>query len=100
MKLIYFDDFMLGVLDGDSVVDVSAVVQDIPHTNPGNLMNGLIVRFDDYRGRLEEAAAAGTGVALSGVRIRAPLPGPTTIDCMAVNYMEDGAGSARVPSSR
>ena len=49
MKLVYFDDYKLGVLVGDSVVDVSAVVQDIPHTNPGNLMNGLIERFDDYR---------------------------------------------------
>ncbi len=97
MKLIYFDDFKLGVLDGDSVVDVSAVVQDIPHTTPGNLMNGLIERFDDYRGRLEQAAAAGTGVALSGVRIRPPLPGPTTIDCMAVNYMEDGTRDEPAP---
>ena len=75
MKLVYFDDFKLGLIVGDSVVDVSAVVQDIPHTNPGNLMNGLIERFDDYRGRLEDAAA-GTGVPLAGVRIRPPVPGP------------------------
>ena len=85
MKLLYFDDFRLGVLAGDTVVDVSAVVQDVPHTGPGNLMNGLIERFDDYRGRLEDAAGAATGVALASVRIRAPVPGPTTIDCMAVN---------------
>ncbi len=96
MKLVYFDDFKLGVLAGDSVVDVSAVVQDIPHTNPGNLMNGLIERFDDYRGRLEDAAA-GTGVALASVRIRPPVPGPTTIDCMAVNYMEDGTRAEPAP---
>ena len=32
MKLLFFDDFKLGVLKGDSVVDVSAVVTDIPHT--------------------------------------------------------------------
>jgi len=96
VKLVYFDDFKLGVLTGDSVVDVSAVVQDIPHTNPGNLMNGLIERFDDYRGRLEDAAA-GTGVALASVRIRPPVPGPTTIDCMAVNYMEDGTRAEPAP---
>ena len=97
MKLIYFDDFKLGVLSGDSVVDVGAIVQDVPHTNPGNLMNGLIARFDDYRQRLEDAAAAGGGVALSGVRVRPPVPGPTTIDCMAVNYMEDGTREAPAP---
>ena len=29
MKLLYFDDYKLGVLKGDTVVDVSSVVQDI-----------------------------------------------------------------------
>ncbi|TKW80371.1 MAG: fumarylacetoacetate hydrolase, partial [Bradyrhizobium icense] len=32
MKLVYFDDFKLGVLKGETVVDVSAEVKDIPHT--------------------------------------------------------------------
>jgi 2-keto-4-pentenoate hydratase/2-oxohepta-3-ene-1,7-dioic acid hydratase in catechol pathway len=90
MKLAYFDDFKLGVVKGDGVVDVSAVVGDIPHTGPGDLMSGLIARFDDYRGKLEAAAEAGTAVPLSSVRIRPPLPKPGNIDCMAVNYMEDG----------
>ena len=97
MKLVYFDDFKLGVLNGDSVVDVSAVVRDIPNIDPGSLMNGLIARFDDYRGRLEDAAADAAGVALARVRIRPPVPGPTTIDCMAVNYMEDGTRDAPAP---
>ena len=97
MRLVFFDDFKLGVLKGDSVVDVSSVVQDIPHTNPGNLMNGLIERFDTYKGRLEDAAAKGQGVPVSGVRIRPPLPGPTNIVCMAVNYMEDGTRSEPAP---
>ena len=32
MKLLFFDDFKLGVLKGDTVVDVSDVVRNIPHT--------------------------------------------------------------------
>src|SRR5580704_15381450 len=90
MKLMYFDDYRLGVLAGDSVVDVSAAVQDIPHTGPHNLISGLIERFADYKKRLEEAAARGRGVPLANVKIRPPLPKPVNIDCMAVNYMEDG----------
>src|SRR6185503_16150678 len=98
MKILYFDDFKLGVLKGaNTVVDVSAVVQDIPHTGPGDLMNGLIERFDQYRPKIEAAVASGTGVPLASVRIRPPLPKPTTIDCMAVNYMEDGTRSAPAP---
>ena len=97
MKLVYFDDFKLGVVKGDAVVDVSAEVKDIPHTGPGDLMNGLIERWDSYRPRLEAAVARGAGLPLSGVRIRPPVPGPRTIDCMAVNYMEDGTRSEPAP---
>ena len=94
MKLLYFNDFRLGVVAGDSVVDVTDLVSDIPHIDRGDLINGLIERFDDYRSKLEAGAADGGGVPLADVRIRPPVPKPTTIDCMAVNYMEDGTRDA------
>ncbi|HEX9466599.1 MAG TPA: fumarylacetoacetate hydrolase family protein [Alphaproteobacteria bacterium] len=97
MKLVYFNNFALGVLKGDSVVDVSAVVKDIPHTGPHNLISGVIERFGEYRKRLEEAAQKGQGVPLAQVKIRPPLPKPTTIVCMAVNYMEDGTRTEAAP---
>jgi 2-keto-4-pentenoate hydratase/2-oxohepta-3-ene-1,7-dioic acid hydratase in catechol pathway len=97
MKLLYFDDYKLGVLKADNVVDVSSAVQDIPHTGPGDLINGLIERFAQYRGRLEDAAASGRGLPVSSVRIRPPLPKPTNIDAMAVNYMEDGTRKEPAP---
>jgi 2-keto-4-pentenoate hydratase/2-oxohepta-3-ene-1,7-dioic acid hydratase in catechol pathway len=97
MKLGYFDDYKLGVIKGDSVVDVSAVVRDIPHLGPHDLINGLIARFSDYRSRLEQEAAKGKGVPLASVRWRAPLPRPVNIDCMAVNYMEDGTRKEPAP---
>jgi 2-keto-4-pentenoate hydratase/2-oxohepta-3-ene-1,7-dioic acid hydratase in catechol pathway len=97
MKLLYFDDFRLGVLRGDDVVDVSGVVKDIPHLTPQDLMNGLIERFDAYRSKLEAAAASGAGIPVASVRIRPPLPKPGNIDCMAVNYMENGTLPAPAP---
>jgi 2-keto-4-pentenoate hydratase/2-oxohepta-3-ene-1,7-dioic acid hydratase in catechol pathway len=97
MKLMYFDDYKLGVVTGDGVVDVSSVVQDIPHTGPHDLINGLIERFAGYRPRLEEAARRGKAVAIANVRIRPPLPRPVNIDCMAVNYMEDGTRTEPAP---
>lgn len=97
MKLLFFDDFKLGVLKGESVVDVSHVVHDIPHTEPGNLISGLIAHFADYRGRLESAVAQGQGTPVSQVRIRSPLPKPYNIVCMAVNYMEDGTRDEPAP---
>src|SRR5260221_4042525 len=68
-----------------------------PHSGPGDLMNGLIEYWGSYKSRLEAAVARGAGVPASRVRIRPPVPGPRTIDCMAVNYMEDGTRSAPAP---
>lgn len=97
MKLLFFDDFKLGVLKGNTVVDVSQAVGDIPHTGPHDLISGLIERFANYRGALEQATATGTGVPLASVRIRPPLPRPVNIDAMAVNYMEDGTRKEPAP---
>ncbi|HEV8615151.1 MAG TPA: fumarylacetoacetate hydrolase family protein [Methylomirabilota bacterium] len=97
MKLLFFDDFKLGVLKGDTVVDVSQAVQNVPHTGPHDLINGVIARFGEYRQLLEDAAARGRGVPVSGVRIRPPLPRPGNIVAMAVNYMEDGTRKEPAP---
>jgi 2-keto-4-pentenoate hydratase/2-oxohepta-3-ene-1,7-dioic acid hydratase in catechol pathway len=98
MKILYFDDFRLGVLKDDAtIVDVTKIVQAIPHTGPHDLISGLIARFDQYKQKLEKAAASGKGIPLKKVRIRPPLPKPGNIDCMAVNYMEDGTRSEPAP---
>jgi 2-keto-4-pentenoate hydratase/2-oxohepta-3-ene-1,7-dioic acid hydratase in catechol pathway len=97
MKICFFDDFKLGILKGDKIVDVSAVVADIPHTGPHNLISGLIERFETYRPKLDAAVAASAGVPVASVKFRPPLPRPGNIDCMAVNYMEDGTRTHPAP---
>jgi len=97
VKLLYFNDYRLGVLKGDQVVDVMSAVSDIPQCKPGDIINGVIENWDVYRPKLEQAAAQGQGVPVSSVKIRPPLPRPTNIDCMAVNYMEDGTRSEPAP---
>ena len=56
MKLMYFNDYKLGVIKGEAVVDVSSVVQNIAHSGPHDLINGLIERFAEYRPRLRRRA--------------------------------------------
>lgn len=97
MKLLFFNDFRLGIVKKDSVVDVSDVVQSIPHSGPRDLMCGLIERFSEYRGKLQKTASGGSGIAISQVKVRPPLPKPFSIDCMAVNYMENGTRSTMPP---
>jgi len=99
MKLLFFgEDFRLGVLNGQSqVVDVSDVVKGIPHLTPQDLIRGVIENFDRYKGALQQAANSGKGQTLDGVRVRPPLPHPSNIICMAVNYMENGTRSEPAP---
>ena len=96
MKLAFFNDFRLGVVKGDTIVDVTEAVADIPHVDAGSLISGLIGQFESYRGKLESAAAK-TGVPLASVQIRPPLPKPGNIVCMAVNYMENGTLAKPAP---
>ena len=97
MKLLFFDDFKLGVLNGDTVVDVSDVVRDIPHLSPQDLIRGVIERFDGYRARLDEAVRGSAGMPIDWVKVRPPLPKPTNIVCMAVNYLENGTRPEPAP---
>lgn len=90
MKLCYFNDYRLGVIKGDQVVDVTDAVKDIPHLDSRDLIIGLIAKWDSYKAKVEKAAADGKGVPVSGVKLRPPVPKPGNIVCMAVNYMEDG----------
>jgi 2-keto-4-pentenoate hydratase/2-oxohepta-3-ene-1,7-dioic acid hydratase in catechol pathway len=79
------------------VVDVTAAVEGVPHTDAGNLMSAVVARFADLRAPIERAAAAGAGLPLAQVRIRPPLPRPNNVVCMAVNYMEDGTRKEPAP---
>ncbi len=90
MKLVFFNDYTLGVLKDGSVVDVSEAVQDIPHLTPQELMSGVIADFGRLRGRIEEVADRSAGVPVGQVTLRPPLPRPTHVVAMAVNYTEFG----------
>jgi 2-keto-4-pentenoate hydratase/2-oxohepta-3-ene-1,7-dioic acid hydratase in catechol pathway len=98
MKILFFDDWKLGVLKDDAtVVDVSDAVKDIPRLGPHDVITGLIARFGEYKAKLQEAAAKSSGVPIARARIRPPLPKPTNIVAMAVNYMEDGTRTEPAP---
>ena len=97
MKLAFFDDFKLGVIKDDSVVDVTDAVSGINHTSPQDLINRVIENFDNLKGALQQAADSGSGIPLDSVRLRPPLPKPGNVVAMAVNYMEDGTRDAPAP---
>ncbi len=90
MKLAFFDNYKLGVVVGDKIVDVSAVTKGIKALGPQDVIRGVIEKWSTYKGKLAAAAKKGKGKPLAKVKLRPPLPKPENIICMAVNYMEDG----------
>lgn len=98
MRLVLFgDDFKLGVLVGQRVVDASQVGRELSAHTPQEMMRTLIEEFDLYRERLEGLAEGSTGIPRSQLRLRAPLPQPPRLVCMAVNYMESGTRREPAP---
>lgn len=89
MKLLHFgDDFQVGVVKGDTVVEITDIANEIPHGGPGDRFNSLIARWAEFQPKIRAAVEQRNGKPLSSVRIRPPVPHPSTIDCMAVNYLE------------
>ena len=89
MKLALFDEFRLGLVSGDEIVDVSGAlpVHDADPVTAG-WWRALCRDFPRLRPGLEAAAAAGTPVKLAGVRLRAPALNPSKIIACASNYHE------------
>ena len=78
-------------------MDVSSAVSGVSHTSPQDLINRVIGGFSDHRAAIEAIVESESGVPVSSVSLRPPLPKPYTIVCMAVNYMEDGTRDEPAP---
>jgi 2-keto-4-pentenoate hydratase/2-oxohepta-3-ene-1,7-dioic acid hydratase in catechol pathway len=97
MKLAFFDNYKLGVVVGDKIVDVSTATKGIKALGPQDVIRGVIEKWSTYKGKLAAAAKKGKGKPLAKVKLRPPLPNPENIVCMAVNYMEDGTLAEPAP---
>ena len=90
MKLALFDDFRLGVIEGDRIVNAMSAVEGMSFRRPQDLMEEVIINWDEMRPRIEAAVAGQDGVVLGSVRLRPPVPRPPKLICAAVNYLEFG----------
>jgi 2-keto-4-pentenoate hydratase/2-oxohepta-3-ene-1,7-dioic acid hydratase in catechol pathway len=92
MRIVFFDEFRLGVIGGaggDRVVDVTGQVGGAEQT-PQARLEALVAGWEDLEPALRAAAAGDGGVPLEGVRLRPPVPRPGQLVCMAGNYREPG----------
>ena len=102
MKLLLFNDYTLGVLKGDRVVDVTRAVPDadkMPKTPLGGeaVMENVIENFDTLRPQIEAVVNQESGVPMAGVKIRPPLPRPPDALCAFSNYQDRVETEPRPP---
>ena len=95
MKLVLFNDYRLGVENGDAVVDVTDALPgkiEVParqEARAGQIrMEQAIVGFDALRADFVRLQSEGRSTPLSQVQLRAPLPAPSKIICMGVTCLE------------
>lgn len=72
MKLAFYDNYTLGVIDDENIMDVSAIVSDITPCNPQGLLETVIKNWDTYGARIADATqgqggAAGSATGAVGV---------------------------------
>ena len=96
MKLALYDDYQLGVINGDRIVSAMSAVEGMSFRRPQDMMEEVIINWDEMRARIEAAVEGQEGVALGSVRLRAPVPKPPKLICAAVNYLEFGQREAAV----
>jgi 2-keto-4-pentenoate hydratase/2-oxohepta-3-ene-1,7-dioic acid hydratase in catechol pathway len=92
MKLLLFNEYIPGVVNGDQVIDLSgALGSAVMGLNPPDRMPAIIAGFDFLRDTIQKAAA-GKGVPLDSVRFRAPMPRPSKMLFGLGNYCENVKG--------
>jgi 2,4-diketo-3-deoxy-L-fuconate hydrolase len=88
MRLCRFDDNRLGVVEGDTVRDVSAVLAELPSVRwPLPVGDLLIAQLESLRPSIERARVSAPRRALGEVRLQAPVANPTKICAAPVNYL-------------
>ncbi len=81
MKLVLYDDYQLGVLRGDTVVDAGDAVADLGHHSPQEMMEMIICAWDAMQPKIEGVISSGTGTPLDSVTLQPPLPRPGKFFC-------------------
>lgn len=96
MKLVSFErdgTTGVGVVVGDSVVDLARAAPDLPHD-----MIGLIADWPQYAARLNELTqSAAPDHKLAEVHLLAPVPRPSKIMAIGLNYADHVAETGREP---
>lgn len=86
MKIAGFDHGRIGIVEGESIIDLTEVLGMDPGAWPPVGMVRLIAEFAALRPRIDEAVARGVRRALSSVRLDCPILWPNKVIAYPANY--------------
>ena len=93
MKFAFFDDYKLGVITDDGIVDISETLSEISYHSPQELIQTVIVDYHSFLPKIADSLKKSSPKSLDSVNLRAPLPQPGQLVCLAGNYIEPGSPS-------
>ncbi len=92
MKFCRYDDNRIGLVRGENVHDVSAIIEELPLVRyPYPRGDALIANLDTLRPKMEKLADAATPVPLSSIKLLSPVANPTKIIGTPANYAAHAA---------
>jgi 2-keto-4-pentenoate hydratase/2-oxohepta-3-ene-1,7-dioic acid hydratase in catechol pathway len=86
MKIASFDQERIGIVDGDTVIDVSELVGDDQASWPPTAMLRFIASFDRIEPKLSELPGSARRTPLSKVRLNCPILWPNKVIAYPANY--------------
>jgi 2,4-diketo-3-deoxy-L-fuconate hydrolase len=87
MKICRFDDNRIGVVSGQEVRDVTAVLDELPRMRyPFPCHDLLVEALPELRGKMLACASSMPGIPLDQIQLRSPVANPGKLFAAPVNY--------------
>jgi 2-keto-4-pentenoate hydratase/2-oxohepta-3-ene-1,7-dioic acid hydratase in catechol pathway len=99
MKITFFDDYRLGAVTDDGVTPLDSLLDGMENLPPQLVLIRVIKQWSDYQAKFNAAIDSAEPLSRSQTRLRAPAPLPTSIVCLAGNYMESGTLKEKPPQA-
>ena len=90
MKIVLFNDYRLGIIRDNQVVDAMGALDGLQFRRPQDMIEEVIINWDTLKPKIQAAIEGKEGVAIDSVKLKPPVPRPPKLICAAVNYLEFG----------
>lgn len=100
MKICYFDDNRLGIVEGGCIKDVTSILDDFPVSRPPlPRFDPIVASLPDLMPKLIAAARTARGKSISDVAFLSPIGNPGKIVAAPVNYRAHLAEAIAAPET-